>query len=625
MIDWFHPGLIYILGSALIPLFKGTLRKVILLLLPVLAFVNLLLISKGVFLSGGKTWVFSFLGFDLILGRIDPLSMVFAYVFVIASFCMILFALHVKEDGQHISANLYAGSTLGVVFAGDLLTLFFFWETMAWSALFLIWYRKNRTSFNAGFRYVLVHLFGGACLLGGIFLHVQTTGSVAFEAFPWDAGLSSYLILLAFIINGAVPPLHAWLPDAYPEATVTGAVFLTAFTTKSAIYVLIRGFAGLELLVGLGAIMALYGVVFAMLENDIRRLLAYHIISQVGYMVCGVGMGVAGTPAGEMAINGAVAHAFSHILYKALLFMGAGAVLQMTGRSRLTELGGLYRYMPLTFHLYMVGAYSISGFPLFNGFVSKAMVVYASAMGNWPIIWLMLEGASIGTFLSTGLKLPWGVWFARSGPACDAKEPPGNMLAAMGLTAFLCALIGVYPTILYDLLPYPVHYEPYTPAHVVAMSQLLLFTFIAFWLLRKKLYGEPTITLDTDWFYRKAGRGIIWFCEKPLTAFANSLDQFVLNLTRTLIWFSKNPAMAFDIKKKEAILAYKKRLAHRGGTDSWEQDLEETKKKYPGELPGLTLGSVILLILFSFLLYLALYLFAIPYLIMKVMTSANTA
>lgn len=617
MIDWFHPGLIYILGSALIPFFRGTLKKVYLLFIPTLAFINLLLISKDVFLSEGKTWPLSFLGYDLVLGRIDPLSIVFAYVFVIASFCMMLFALHVKEDGQHIVAYLYVGSTLGVVFSGDLLTLFFFWEIMAWSALFLIWYRKTGTSFRAGLRYILVHFFGGACLLGGIFLHVQTTGSIAFETFQLGAGLSwtnlsSYLILLAFIINAAVPPLHAWLSDAYPEATVTGAVFLTAFTTKSAIYVLLRGFPGAELLIWLGAIMAVYGVVFAVLENDIRRLLAYHIISQVGYMVCGVGMGVVGTPAVEMAINGAVAHAFSHILYKALLFMGAGAVLEVTGRSKLTELGGIYRYMPITFHLYMVGAYSISGFPLFNGFVSKTMVVQASAMWHLPIIWLMLEGASIGTFLHTGLKLPWGVWFAKEEPACKAKEPPGNMLVAMGITAFLCTLIGVYPKILYNMLPYPVHYEPYTPAHVVAMSQLLLFTFIAFWLLRKRLHGEPTITLDTDWFYRKAGERIIWFCEKPLMTFANFLDRIVLDIAGSVIWFSKNPAAAFEIKRKEMLLAGKRRLAKSGSIDLCRQSLEEEKRKYPGELPGLTLGASIILILFSFLLYLALYLFAIP-------------
>jgi len=546
VIEWLHPGLIFLLGALLIPVLKGRWRQVYLLLLPAVAFIDLILISKGVF-GNGPFWQLSFMGYDLTLGRVDRLSMVFAYVFVIASFCMTVYALHVKEMGQHIAAFFYVGGTLGVVFAGDLFTLFFFWEVMAWSSMLLIWYRKTKAAYGAGFRFVMVHMFGGICLLAGVVLHLQATGSIAFERFEWGLGseyLASYLIFLAFIINAAVPPVGAWLADAYPEATVTGAVFLTAFTTKSAIYVLIRGFPGVELLMWLGAIMAMYGVVYAVLENDIRRLLAYHIISQVGYMVCGVGMGVFGTAAGEMAINGSSAHAFCHILYKALLFMGMGAVLEVTGRNKLTELGGIYKYMPITFHLYMVGAYSISGFPLFNGFVSKTMVVYSAGMWHQPIVWLLLEGASIGTFLHTGLKLPWGVWFAREEPACEAREPPKNMLVGMGITAFLCFLLGVYPKILYDMLPYPVHYEPYALGHVIGMSQLLLFTFVAFWFLRAMLHGTPTITLDTDWFYRIPGKRVIWFCEKPLMAFASFIDRNMLRMAGFFI----NPFFTLVVK-----------------------------------------------------------------------------
>jgi len=613
MIEWFHPGLIYIVGALLIPVLRGRLKKTYLLLLPTMAFINLLLMSNGVFSSEGKAWFFPFFGYDLILGRIDKLSMVFAYVFVISSFCMALYAIHIREDGQHVAAYLYVGSTLGVVFAGDLFTLFFFWEVMAWSSLFLIWYRRTKGAYAAGFRYILVHFFGGICLLGGILIHLQMTGSIVFETLRWGWGsnwedIASYLILLAFLINAAVPPLHAWLSDSYPEASVTGAVFLTAFTTKSAIYVLIRGFPGLELLIWAGAIMTVYGVIFAAIENDIRRILAYHIISQVGYMVCGVGLGKLGTAAGEMGINGAIAHAFCHILYKALLFMGAGAVLEVTGRSKLTELGGLYKCMPITFHLYMVGAYSIAGFPLFNGFVSKTMVVHASAIWHLPVIWLMLEGASIGTFLSVGLKLPWGTWFSNEKPVCEAKEPPKNMLIAMSITAFLCFLLGVCPKVLYNLLPYPVHYEPYTSGHVVAVCQLLLFTFVGFWLLRRTLHVKPTITLDTDWFYRMAGKRVIWFCEKPLMTFSRFIDMKVMRLAGFLVWFSRNPTEALNIKKKEFELKLKKLVANPEGVKEYRQSLEEERRRYPGELPKLTLGASLLLILLFFSLYLILYL-----------------
>ncbi len=603
MIEWMHPGLIFILGALLIPVLKGKWKKTYLLLLPIAALIDLLYMSKGVF------WRLPLLEYELVFGRVDQLSLVFGYVFVIAAFCMTLYALHVKEDGQHVSAFLYVGSTLGVVFAGDLFTLYLFWEVMAFSSLFLIWYRKTKASSEAGFRYILVHIFGGICLLAGIILHLQSTGSIAFDSFNWGTGwgyLSSYFIFVGFIINAAVPPLHAWLSDAYPEATVTGAVFLTAFTTKSAIYVLIRGFPGVEILIWLGAIMAVYGVIYAVLENDIRRVLAYHIISQVGYMVAGVGIGT------WMALNGSTAHAFCHIFYKALLFMGAGVVIEMTGRSKFTELGGLYKYMPLTFWLYMIGAFSISGFPLFNGFVSKTMVVESAALSHLPIIWLMLEGASIGTFLHTGLKVPYLTWFGKKEkePVVEAKavkEPPKNMLAAMGITAFLCVFIGIYPQALYRMLPYAVDYAPYTASHVIGMSQLLLFTFVAFWLLRRMLHGTPTITLDTDWFYRIAGKKFIWFCEKPLLDFANSIDKVLKDIADSFVWFSRNPTAASRIMVL-TIGAVVARPFNPAST-RYERDLEELRRLYPGEsVHRVAIGTGVLLVLMFFTLYLLIYL-----------------
>ncbi len=597
MIEWLHPGLVFIFGALLIPVLKGKWKKTYLLLLPIVALIDLLFISEGVF------WRIPFLEYELIFGRVDRLSLVFAYVFVIAAFCMTLYALHVKEDGQHVAAFLYVGSTLGVVFAGDLFTLYLFWEIMAWSSLFLIWYRKTKASSEAGFRYIMVHLFGGICLLAGIILYVQNTGSTAFNVFDWGLGggyLASYFILVGFLINAAVPPLHAWLSDAYPEATVTGAVFLTAFTTKSAIYVLIRGFPGVELLIWLGAVMAIYGVIFAVLATDARRLLAYSIISQGGYMVAGVGIGI------WMAINGSIAHALSCVLYMALLFMGAGAVLEMTGRSKFAELGGLYRYMPITFGLYMIGAFSISGFPLFSGFVSKTMVIGSTALVHQPIVWLLLEGAAIGTFLVAGLKLPYLTWFAKKEPVVEAKEPPKNMLAAMGITAFLCVFIGVYPQALYRVLPNPVDYAPYTAGHLVGMSQLLLFTFVGFWLLRRKLHGERTITLDTDWFYRIAGKRFIWFCEKPLLNFADSIDKTLLGIADSFVWFSKNPTVASRIMVLSAFSVVARPF--NPGYMRYERDLEELRRLYPEEMQRLAIGTGVLLVLMFFSLYLLIYL-----------------
>ena len=535
MIEPVPPAFLFFGGALLLPLVGRVrfFREALLILVPLAAFYNLLQMSPGTY------WTHPFLGYELVLGRVDRLSMVFGYIFVILSFLGFLYARHVREDGQHAAAFFYVGSSLGVVFAGDLFTVFIFWEIMALSSVFLIWYRGEKSALNAGFRYLLVHLFGGALLLTGIVFQVFQTGSTFFG--PMDPGSnSSVFILMGFMLNAAVPPLNAWLPDAYPEGTVTGSVFLSAFTTKTGVYVLARGFSGAEILVWMGAIMAVYGVVYAFIENDIRRLLSYHIISQVGNMVCGVGLG------SPMAVNGSSAHAFCHILYKALLFMGAGAVIQVTGRRKITELMGrdLYRRMPWTLLFYMVGAFSISAVPLFNGFISKNMVVYAAGELGRPVIELLLHLASVGTFLSVGLKLPWGIWFGKKTGREDpiiAREPPFHMLLAMGLTSFLCILTGIVPGLLYAVLPHPVNFIPYSPDRVASALQLLLMTGAAFALYLPKLRAENTVSLDTDWFYRRFAKGVAWFCNHPLNALRAGIQDEVRRGVDRLIHWGRNP------------------------------------------------------------------------------------
>ena len=566
------PAAIFIIGALLIPLIPGRLKQLYLLAIPALAFFNLLYMQEGTY------WIHHFIEYDLIFGRVDLLSKCFGYVFTIAAFCMTLYALHVKETGQHVVAFIYVGGALGVVFAGDLFTLFIFWEFLAWSSVCLVWYRRRKASIDAGFRYLMVHVAGGVILLGGIILYMQgNDGSIAFDAFDYGSP-GTILILIGFLINAAVPPLHAWLPDAYPEATITGAVFMTAFTTKTAVYVLARGFAGVELLMWLGAIMALYGVVYAVLENDIRRLLAYHIISQVGYMVCGIGLGTA------MALNGTTAHAFCHILYKGLLFMGMGAVIYMTGKNKLTELGGLYKVMPLTMILYMVGAFSISGFPLFNGFISKSMIIHAAALDHNAIIFLMLGCAAVGTFLHTGLKLPYFVFFGKDA-GIKAKDPPMNMLLGMGATAFLCTLLGCYPQILYRILPFQsVEYHPYAPAHVIGTIQLLLFTYVAFLLLIKKLAGEPTISLDTDWFYRKGAVLFMWALHNPLARGTQWTIDATLAVKDFAVWFSKNPIEALSIIADKLCLGVLNISEGASAAGERAKAMLDTRiREYPGE------------------------------------------
>src|SRR5262245_2244320 len=519
-VEWLHPGLLLIVGAWLLPFLNGRVKRAAMLVLPAAALVDCLLMTPG------THGVASFLGQELVLGRVDRLSLVFSYVFSIMGLIGMVYALHVEDNSQHVAALVYAGGALGVTFAGDFLSLYVVWELMAISSAFLVLLRRESSAVAVGFGYLLVHIFGGLLLLAGIVLHWSQTGSLAFgDMGAYSGSTASALILVAFILNAAVPPLGAWLPDAYPEATVTGAVFMTAFTTKSAVYVLIRGYAGTELLVWLGAAMAVYGVVYAVLENDARRLLAYHIVSQVGYMVCGVGIGT------TLATNGATAHAFAHILYKALLFMGAGAVLQTTGLRKLSEMGGLYKTMPVTLGLYMVGAFAISAVPLFSGFVSKSMVIAAAGEAHREVTFLMLTLASAGTFLHTGLKLPYYMCFGKDSGRCG-KEPPRNMIVAMGLAAVACILIGVFPGLLYERLPNPVEFVPYTLQHVTSTLGMLGFTALGFFLLLKHLDPEPTISLDTDWFYRQGSAGVLKLVQGPLArlefGFVGEIYEFVI-------------------------------------------------------------------------------------------------
>lgn len=485
-----HPVLPLLTAAAAMPLLSETGRR----------WASLLASSAALWLLVGMPLnllqTVAFLGQDLTVLRVDPLGRVFALAFAIYAVIASVYAWQESGRGAKTFSMLLAAGGIGVVLAGDLLTLYFFWELLTISSLFLIWQGSSRGALGAGFRYLIMHLSGGICLLAGLLLHWQATGSLEFEQMRLEDA-ASWLMAIGMLTNAAVPPLHAWLPDAYPRATIYGTVFLSAFTTKAAVYALARAFPQSEPLVWLGAIMALYGAVFAVLENDIRRLLGYSIVSQVGYMVCGVGLGTA------LSINGASAHAFSHIFYKGLLLMSAGAVIFATGRGKLTDLGGLARPMRWTLVLMMIGAFSISGAPLLNGFVSKSLVVSAAAYELRPWIEMMLLVASMGTFLHTGLKLPWFTFFGASQGAIVKRKVPNSMFLAMGAAAAICIVTGIFPNLLYRLLPLELVYEPYTANHVVGGIQILIGTAVGFWLLREWLAGEPTITLDVDFLYRR--------------------------------------------------------------------------------------------------------------------------
>ncbi len=482
----------FFIGALLSLVTKGPLRGGVMLATIAASGLHLWLVPEGVRLS------LHFLEYELIPYQVDKLSLMFGYVFHIAALIGVIYSLHVRDTMQQVAAMLYAGSALGAVFAGDLLTLFVFWELLALTSVFLVWARRTERAYQAGIRYLIIQVLSGVVLLAGLLFHVNKSGSIAFEYIGLE-GINGWLIFLAFGVKACFPLLHNWATDAYPEATPTGAVFLSAFTTKVAVYALARAYPGTELLVFIGATMTCFPIFFAVIENDLRRVLAYSMINQIGFMVCGIGIGTA------LAINGAVSHAFNDIIFKGLLFMSMGAVLHMTGRMNGSDLGGLYKSMPKTATLCIIGAASISAFPLFSGFVSKSMVMSAALEEGYNYVWLMLLFASAGVFHHAGIKIPYFAFFAHDS-GIRTTEPPRNMLIAMAIAAGLCLVIGIYPAWLYSLLPFDTGYNPYDATHVLAQTQLLFFSALAFvWLNLRGLYPPElhSVNLDAEWIYRK--------------------------------------------------------------------------------------------------------------------------
>ncbi len=484
----FPPGIILILGAFLLPFVHGTARTFLVMALPLLTLAMVWLIPDGTNVS------IQFLEYHLEPVTSTKVGRLFATIFGIMTFAGGLYALKQAKIVELSAAFAYAGSAIGVTFSGDLISLFIFWEMMAIGSTLVIWSAGTDGSYKASIRYLLVHLFGGVVLMAGIVLHVYQTNSIEFTKMTLDS-VGHWLIIIGFLVNAGAPPLSAWIADAYPEASPSGTVFLSAYTTKTAVFTLLVGFPGTELLIWVGLYMVFYGIIYALLENDMRRILAYSIVNQVGFMVCAIGIG------SEMALNGAAAHAFAHIIYKGLLLMSAGSVLLQTGKRKCSHLGGLFQTMPATAINGIVGALAISAFPFTSGFVTKSLETSAASHEGLVVVWFLLLAASGGVFLHAGIKFPWFVFFQKDS-GLRPPEAPANMRYAMWLFTFFCLAIGLYPQPLYDILPYAVDYQPYTADHLVSQFQLLLFAGFAFFALLPLMKRTLTISLDFDWFYR---------------------------------------------------------------------------------------------------------------------------
>lgn len=510
-LELFSPAFILVIAAALIGLFKGPARTIVILVAPLLTLWAVWQIPDGVQAT------VKFLSYNIEPVEGSPLRRLFATVFTIMVFVGGLYAFRIARWYELSAAFAYAAGAIGVCFAGDLITLFVYWELMALFSTVVVWCGGTSAARAAGIRYAIMHLLGGVVLKIGIIGVVVNTGSIQIQPIL-ATDFSTWMILIGILINAAAPPVSAWLADAYPEASPTGSVFLSAFTTKTAVLTLILLFPGEPVLVGAGLFMVMYGIIYALLENDVRRILAYSVVNQVGFMVVAVGIGT------EMALNGAAAHAFAHIIYKALLFMSAGVVIYRTGKNKCIELGGLFRTMPLTTACGIIGALAISSFPLTSGFTTKSMISQAAVDENLVWVYMALTAASAGVFLHAGIKFPWFVFFQRDS-GLRPKDAPWNMGLAMIIFASLCIILGIFPEPLYNLLPYTVDYEPYSAGKVLFYLQLLLFSGLAFFVLLPLMKRTQTISLDTDWLWRRAALSLARVAERILSSLGEVMAQ----------------------------------------------------------------------------------------------------
>ncbi len=516
MISSFPPGLIMIIGALLIPFLPHIIRQIYMMVL-------ILVSAYALTLGFGLHYKIEIMDIQFIIFQSDALTLPFAIIFHIAAILNVIYGAHEKDWNQHVAIMSYSGAAIAAVHAGDLLTLFVWWEATAFTSVFLILASKTQRSYKSAFRYILIQVGSGMFLLAGAILLISETGNAEFKTFDINS-LYGQLIFIAFGIKAAFPLLNGWLQDSYPEASEIGTVALSTFTTKLAIFCFAKSFAGTEILIIIGAIMTFYPIFFAVIENDLRRVLTYSLNNQLGFMIVAIGIGT------ELAINGAVAHAFAHILYKGLLFMGMGAVLYRVGTCKASELGGLFKFMPITAICTIIGAISISAFPLFSGFVAKSLIMSALGKEGLVFVYFMLLFASAGVLHHSGIKIPFFAFFAHES-GIKTKEAPLNMIIAMIIASALCILIGVFPSYFYEVLPHQIQYQPYDFSHVVGQLQLLTFAAFAFICLwHFKIYPPElnSTVLNSDWIYRKMIPGILLPLLGLISDINKKIEQFIV-------------------------------------------------------------------------------------------------
>ncbi len=582
-----HPSLLFLVGAALALIVREPWRRYLLPLVGLLGLVVVLTLPVGY--TGGLEIL---PGLALVPLRVDALSRFAGLVFTFVGFCALLFAVRMQGAFPAAAVLLYMGSALGVVYAGDLFTVFLFWELLALTSVFLVWCGDRPGSRGAGYRYILYHAMGGSFLLGGVILQFASTGSLALAGY--SSGTGMLFLLLGIGINAAFIPLHTWLPDAYPEATIFGSVFLSIFTTKTAVYLLARTCPGVEWVALMGGIMALYGAIYALFQEDMRRILSYSIVSQVGFMVAGIGIG-------GMGIDGGFAHLASDLLFKTLLFMSVGLLVLQTGKNQLGELAGSLRTRPVIAIFCGIGALSLAGIPGFCGFLTKGFLLETVQEAHFDLLGSLLLLVSVVTLAYTG-RLLYHLFRPEAVPA-GTRSVPAPYLLGMGGLAAGCMIVGFVPSTLLALLPSAPPYTPFTLPHLAETSVVIL-AGCAVLAARERLVPSSVILRDVDLLYRAIGRGFLSLCEVGIPRLGGVCTYLQEKILSALSWFSLNPVLAMKILGLQVIVPPTRWILPRMYVEPYEEDLRVSCQEYPGNRERIWgTGYAMLLVALLFLVY----------------------
>jgi hydrogenase-4 component B len=418
--------------------------------------------------------------FASFLIRVDPLAALLVLIISLVTLAASIFSLSYLHDyaGRGIGVmgffyNLFVAAMMMVAVADNGFYFLLFWELMTLTSYFLVIFDQDRKAVDAGFLYFFITQSFSMALMAAFLLMFMRTGSLDFAAFraerlpSWLASIIFVLIFFGFGAKAGMVPLHIWLPRAHPAAPSHASALMSGVMVKLGIYGIIR--VGVDILgasvawwgwivLAFGAVSSVLGVLYALAEHDIKRLLAYHTVENIGIILMGTGVGMVGIATGRpvvasIGLLAAFYHTLNHSLFKGLLFLGAGAATYATHTRNMMQMGGLARRMGWTASFFLVGALSIAAIPPLNGFVSEWFTYQAFfAAGIGPDFSSRLFGplAAVTLALTGALAVmcfvkAWGMMFggaARSPAAAEAEEVPATMLAGMTLLAVLCVLTG---------------------------------------------------------------------------------------------------------------------------------------------------------------------------------------